>query len=151
MKEYIRDLIWGECVKANNHIEIPAIYRHFKKTKDGEDMIYAVSNISVPIPHDEINGILEEGMRYVVDMDVKSLATKILHFYHTELENHIFIYRKGDKYYHSDTIEKEKLVIYTGLYGGRDTYARPLPMFLSKVDKEKYPDADQQFRLERVL
>ena len=71
-----------------------------------------------------------------------------------ELKIHgIYKHFKGDYYLvegvgiHSET--KEKYVIYRGLYGDSDkVYLRPYDMFLSKVDKEKYPNVEQEYRFE---
>ena len=49
-----------------------------------------------------------------------------------------------------DKINEKKLVIYKSLYDNAVAYARPYKMFLSEVDKEKYPNATQEYRLEEV-
>ena len=64
------------------------------------------------------------------------------------------VYRhfKGDSYIVEDLAEHtetgEMMVIYRALYGKNKLYARPLKMFLSLVDREKYPDVQQKYRFE---
>lgn len=40
------------------------------------------------------------------------------------------------------------MVIYRKLYGDGGLWVRPKSMFLEKVDREKYPDAEQTYRFE---
>ena len=68
------------------------------------------------------------------------------------IKNRVYRHFKGDYYLvvdvaqHSET--DEKLVIYRTLYGEGKLYARPYEMFVSKVDREKYPDVKQEYRFQ---
>lgn len=44
----------------------------------------------------------------------------------------------------------ERFVIYEALYGMHYHYARPLNMFMSVVDRKKYPDVKQVWRFENI-
>lgn len=66
--------------------------------------------------------------------------------------NGIYRHFKGDYYIvvdiANDSETKDKVVVYRRLYGDGSLWVRPLEMFLSEVDREKYPNVKQKYRFE---
>ena len=64
--------------------------------------------------------------------------------------NRVYRHFKGDFYLVVDTAldseTKETMVVYRRLYGDGGLWVRPLEMFLSEVDHEKYPDVKAKYR-----
>ena len=70
--------------------------------------------------------------------------------------------KKGDVFKHfkgmnveileiaKDSETLEDVVVYRHL-GTNELWVRPLKMFLSKVDKNKYPDIKQEYRFEKII
>lgn len=74
-----------------------------------------------------------------------------------ELRSHIgklVRHFKGKIYIIMDFVEHtetdEELVIYKAMYGDYKKYARPIDSFISKVDKNKYPDYKQEYRFQLI-
>ena len=67
-------------------------------------------------------------------------------------EKGIYKHFKGDYYLveeiAKDSETKEPVVVYRRLYGEGDLWVRPLEMFLSDVDHDKYPKVKQKYRFE---
>lgn len=106
-------------------LKINRVYRHFK----GQE--YIVLGVSTPLS--------------------RPVGEAILTSEHTEAGTSINIFRPYEEFVHWKNTCNDRLVIYMALYGTYKIYARPYDMFISEVDKEKYPDATQKYRLEEVI
>lgn len=69
-------------------------------------------------------------------------------------DGEIWLHFKGKQYriiaIAEDTKTGKTYVVYKALYGTYGDYIRPLSMFMSEVDHEKYPDATQRWRFEKL-
>lgn len=50
----------------------------------------------------------------------------------------------------TDSESGSPMVVYQAMYGDFKVYVRPLDMFMSRVDKEKYPDVTCEMRFEKM-
>ena len=64
----------------------------------------------------------------------------------------VYRHYKGDYYLvegialHTET--EEEMGVYRALYGNCELFVRPKDLFLRKIDKEKYPDTEQEYAFE---
>ncbi|HBF2805525.1 TPA: DUF1653 domain-containing protein [Clostridioides difficile] len=124
-----------EEITLERRLKFPAIYRHFKGG------LYAVMGVSKKIDGNKLEEILK-----TEDFDKKYIEDYRFISKHTETNDTIVVYRdkKGNLYHIGSIDNNTDLVIYKTLYDGSGAYSRPLDMFLSKVDKEKYPNIAQE-------
>ncbi|WP_227821984.1 DUF1653 domain-containing protein [Clostridioides sp. ZZV14-6345] len=131
-----------EKIDLERKLKYPAIYKHFKGG------FYVVMGVSKAVTGDELDKIFKNiGCINRLDVLEYRFGSR-----HTETKENVIIYRdnKGNLYHYKDVDNNTNLVIYKTLYDGTGAYARPIEMFLSKVDKEKYPSVVQEYRFEEV-
>lgn len=66
-----------------------------------------------------------------------------------EREGRKYLYEITGVALHSET--REEMMVYRPLYDDGGLFVRPLEMFLSEVDREKYPQIRQKYRFEKIL
>ena len=49
-----------------------------------------------------------------------------------------------------DADTEKPVVVYQALYGDEELWVRDYEEFAGEVDRQKYPDAEQQYRFERI-
>ena len=103
--------------------------------------------------HDKVHAIIHDIMdKNKKDLYYLNVGDVYLHFKHERDtdENLInYMYVVTDVAQHTETGVDH--VIYKALYGDHKTYARPVDMFLSPVDKEKYHKIKQKERLKYIF
>lgn len=136
-------ILYDELIKSfsisngqteDRNVEYPAIYSHFK------------SQLSSYIPNNYIYATMFEAKK----IDYVDKYEKLIIIWHTEKECEITLFLSNGQWYHIMEDEDDDLVIYTSLYDDHIPYGRPKKLFLSKVDKEKYPWSDQEYRFEKL-
>ena len=87
-------------------------------------------------------------------MDNKIRVQETANFYKETMAGKRYRHFKGGIYIVTDIAvhsETEKImVVYKSFNEPNFTWVRPLSMFISEVDKEKYPDIKQEMRFEAL-
>lgn len=109
---------------ANTVVVPHALYKHFKGS------LYYVNGVSLPV-------------QTIRESECDEINTTVLH---TEKDKYITIYKIHGCYFHKQSEASERLVFYERFNAASKCYARPIDMFVSEVDHEKYPDVKQKYR-----
>lgn len=128
-----------EVVKPLRSIKIPCIYKHFK------GKYYATMFTSRPINYEKLKTMCVEQN---INNPIKCIFMKANY---TENDKVIALLKLNEIIYHLEDQFDGQLAIYKSLYDNAGAYARPLDMFLSEVDKEKYPNVTQEYRMEEFM
>lgn len=127
--------------KNKRELFYPAIYKHFKHDEHGilNNYMYAVIGVSKPLSLKDFPDDIYKRDKY-----------SPMSIHNTEIDDEDAIYYINNQWCHSKEWCSDELALYKSLYDNNITYARPIDMFLSEVDKEKYPNIKQKYRFELV-
>lgn len=116
--------------------------------------IHIVGKTGVPVSldKDEYAEIQEEPEERTMDGEERGIMVGdiVRHFKREWVSDNTSEYLYKVLAFASHTETGERLVIYQGLYAPFKICARPYGMFMSEVDREKYPDVKQKYRFEKV-
>ena len=84
--------------------------------------------------------------RMKVQEEISDIASEMIGFRYRHFKGGIYIVT--DIAVHSET--EEPMVVYKTFDQPDLVWCRPLSMFVSEVDHEKYPDVEQVMRFERI-
>lgn len=113
----------------------PGVYRHFKENKPLKERLYygIAQTYDIPKKENLINSFC---------------AVKRFKAQHTETGQIIEVVLTTDGVFRTNA--GESFVFYKALYGDEKYYVRPIEMFLSPRDTEKYPEFSQYWRMEKI-
>lgn len=106
----------------------------------------------VSLDKEEYENIEKENQKEKIATEQRDLAVGdiVRHFKREWVSENTSEYLYKILAFASHTETGEKLVIYQGMYSPFKICARPYDMFMSKVDKKKYPDIKQEYRFEKI-
>lgn len=130
-------------------LKLYGVYNHFKGKQ------YVVVGVSYP------DTVMYNELKFQrVNLAYKDLVDKKASIFTEDTNKYIISYSKSripsdfedlsGIYFHDSSKYSGILVLYMSLYDEPVVWSRPVEMFLSKVDKEKYTQATQDYRLESV-
>lgn len=96
---------------------------------------------------DEAVAVHKKDKRAEVQKKIANAKENMIGYKFRHFKGKVYIVK--DIAIHSETAEP--MVIYTRFDEPLDIWCRPLDMFCSEVDHEKYPEVTQKFRFERMV
>ena len=116
--------------------------------------VHIVGKSGIPVSLDreeymELDTEPEPEVEETVRRDIRE-GDLVQHFKREWVSEHTaeYLYKVLAFAQHTET--GEKLVIYQAMYAPFKICARPFEMFMSEVDREKYPEVKQKYRFEKV-
>lgn len=122
-------------------VKCPCVYKHFK----GD--YYATMGVSVP----RSPGDIARRCEGAVPGSVTTLET-LVRIFKSDYVGEQWMVERIKHYYadgewcHVSDLCPDRLVLYKALYDASGVYSREENMFLSKIDRDKYPEEMQDFR-----